>query len=83
MGSSTISKIEKAVLYAHEPDRFEFQSFQVKVRGTHNTHTVDYSAGKMHCDCEHFAGHGDCSHTIACEKVLGQMLPGGIPFLVH
>jgi len=82
MGSSTISKIEKAILYAREPDRFEFQDFTMRLRGTHTTHTVMYRSGKLTCDCEYYIGHGDCSHTIACEKRLGQMLPGGIPLLV-
>jgi hypothetical protein len=81
MGSSTISKIEKAIQYAHELDRFEFQAFTVKLRGLHSTHTVTYRDSRLNCDCEHFIGHGDCSHTIACEKALGAMLPGAIPLV--
>ncbi len=81
MGSSTISKIEKAIHYAHERDRFEFQDFTVKLRGQHNTHTIAYREGNFTCDCEYFIGHGDCSHTIACEKVLGEMLPGAVPLM--
>lgn len=81
-GSATISKIEKAIHYAHEHDRFEFQEFTVKIRGTHGDHAVAYHNKVWHCDCEHFIAHGDCSHTIACEKLLGEMLPGGIPMLI-
>lgn len=83
MGSSMINKIEKAVNYARERDRFEFQEFTVKLRGLHSTHTVTYRNNGFGCDCEYFAGHGDCSHTIACEKVLGQMLPGAVPSLMN
>ncbi|HLF25390.1 MAG TPA: hypothetical protein VJG32_03550 [Anaerolineae bacterium] len=83
MGSATISKIEKAIQYAHERDRFEFKDFTVKLRGLHSTHTVVYREGKLSCDCEHFIGHGDCSHTIACEKVLGTMVPGAISMLTN
>ena len=83
MGSSMISKIEKAVTYSHERDRFEFQEFTVKLRGQHSMHTVSYRGGAFNCDCEHFVGHGDCSHTIACEKVLGEMLPGAVPSLTN
>jgi len=83
MGSSTISKIEKAIQYAHERDRFEFQEFTVKLRGLHGNHAVAYRGGTWHCDCEHFVAQGNCSHTIACEKVLGEMLPGGIPALMN
>jgi len=83
MGSSQISKIEKAIQYAHERDRFEFREFTVKLRGVHGPHTVTYRDDRWNCDCEHFNGQGNCSHTIACEKVLGEMLPGAIPLLVN
>ena len=83
MGSSTISKIEKAIHYAHERNRFEFQEFTVRIHGMHGDHTVSYRSGEWHCDCEHFVSQRDCSHTIACEKVLGEMLPGAIPALIH
>lgn len=80
-GSATISKIEKAIHYAQERDRFEFLQFTVKIRGIHGDHSVSYQNQSWQCDCEHFASHGNCSHTIACEKVLGEMLPGGIPMI--
>lgn len=83
MGSAQISKIEKAIQYAHERDRFEFQEFTVKLRGMHSTHTVTYRDNGWSCDCEHFSGQGNCSHTIACEKVLGEMVPGAIPLIVN
>jgi hypothetical protein len=83
MGSSTISKIEKAIHYAQERDRFEFQTFTVKLHGVHGDHTVTYRDSIWNCDCEHFAGQENCSHTIACEKVLGEMLPGAIPALMN
>jgi hypothetical protein len=79
MDSGLISKIEKAIKYSRELDRFEFQQLKVNVRGAHTTHVVDYQQGTWHCDCEFFITHHQCSHTIAIEKILGQMLPGGIP----
>ena len=79
MDSGLISKIEKAIKYSREPERFEFQQLKVSVRGAHTTHVVEYQQGTWHCDCEFFITHQQCSHTIAIEKVLGQMLPGGIP----
>ncbi len=82
MDSGMIGKIEKAIRYAQEPDRFQFQTFSVQVRGEHNTHTVSYDAGKLACTCEFYGSRGTCSHTIAMEKVLGQMLPGAIPSLM-
>jgi hypothetical protein len=82
MDSDTIGKIEKAVRYAHEPERFEFQTFSVKVRGDHSTHAVVYNQQGWSCTCEFFGTHGNCSHTIALEKVLGVMLPGAIPSIM-
>lgn len=79
MDSDIIGKIEKAVRYAQEPERFEFQEFSVKVRGEHRTHTVSYNQQRLTCTCEFYARHGKCSHTIAMEKVLGVMLPGAVP----
>ena len=83
MDSGMIGKIEKGIQYAHEPERFEFQQLRVNVRGTHTTHPVEYNHGNWHCDCEFFITHQQCSHTIAVEKILGQMLPGGSPMIVR
>lgn len=82
MDSGMIGKIEKAIRYAQERDRFRFQSFTVEVRGTHNTHTVSFDDGKLACTCEFYGTRGTCSHTIAIEKVLGEMLPGAIPLVM-
>jgi hypothetical protein len=82
MDSGMIGKIEKAIRYAQERDRFQFQQFTVEVRGTHNTHSVSFDGGKLVCTCEFYGTHGMCSHTIAIEKVLGEMLPGAIPLVM-
>ncbi len=79
MDSGMIGKIEKAIRYAQERERFRFQKFTVEVQGTHNTHTVSFDQNKLTCTCEFYGTHGMCSHTIAIEKVLGEMLPGAIP----
>ena len=82
MDSGMIGKIEKAIRYAQERDRFQFQQFTVEVRGTHNTHTVSFAGDKLACTCEFYGTRGTCSHTIAMEKVLGEMLPGAIPLVM-
>ncbi len=79
MDSGMIGKIEKGIKYSLEPERFEFKQLHVSVRGEHQTHPVEYDHGSWRCDCEFFITHQQCSHTIAVEKVLGQMLPGAIP----
>jgi len=82
MDSGMIGKIEKAIRYAQERDRFRFHQFTVQVRGTNNTHTVSFDGDKLACTCEFYGTRGTCSHTIAIEKVLGEMLPGAIPLVM-
>lgn len=75
MQSSLIGKIEKAKRYAQERDRITFNQFMVSFRGEHDAHTVAYKEGKWHCSCHFFSGWGVCSHTLAMQKILAEMLP--------
>lgn len=75
MQSSIIGKIEKAKRYSHETDRVTFSELAVEFRGENDTYTTEYRNGKWHCSCHFFAGWGLCSHTMAMEKILGNMLP--------
>jgi len=75
MQSSLIGKIEKAKLYAQELDRISFSEFLVNFRGEHDTYTTEYKNGKWHCSCHFFSQWGLCSHTMALQQVLGNMLP--------
>ncbi|GIK56213.1 MAG: hypothetical protein HND44_15480 [Chloroflexi bacterium] len=75
MDYGMIGKIEKAKFYAAEPERFHFDSFSVRLEGDNGQeHHVTYDAGKWDCDCSFFHTRGFCSHTMALERVLGQML---------
>jgi hypothetical protein len=75
MQSSLIGKIEKAKRYAKEPERITFTELSVKFRGTNESHTTSYRDGKWHCTCDFCSYWGLCSHTMALEKILGNMLP--------
>ena len=75
MQSSLIGKIEKAKRYAQETDRINFSSLSVKFRGEHDDYVIDFKDGKWHCSCNFFSSWGTCSHTMALEKILGNMLP--------
>ena len=75
MQSSLIGKIEKAKRYAEEPDRISFTELSVKFRGDNDSHTTEYRDNKWHCTCNFFSGWGLCCHTMALERVLGDMLP--------
>ena len=75
MQSSLIGKIEKAKRYAQEKDRITFSELSVKFRGENNDYTTEYKNEKWHCTCSFFGNWGLCSHTMAMEKILGDMLP--------
>jgi len=70
MDSSMISKIEKAIIYAQEPERITFEGFQVTFAGDHKQHQVRYDHGAWSCDCKFFESRGICSHIMTLERVL-------------
>ena len=75
MHSSLIGKIEKAKRYAQETDRITFSDFSVEFRGENDNYTTEYKDSKWHCSCRFFSSWGLCSHTMALEKILSNMLP--------
>ena len=75
MQSSLIGKIEKANRYARETERINFTELSVKFQGEHDTYDTGYKDGKWHCSCRFFSTWRVCSHTMALEKILGNMLP--------
>jgi hypothetical protein len=75
MQSSLIGKIEKAKRYAKETDRVTFQDMAVKFRGENSDYDVVFKDGKWRCTCSFFSKWGLCSHTMAMEQILGNMLP--------
>ncbi len=74
MDYGMIGKIEKARRYSEQTERIQFEQFTVTFNGENNPHTVMYAEGSWHCDCNFFASRGVCSHTMAMERILGQML---------
>jgi hypothetical protein len=74
MDSSMIGKIVKAKRYAEQRDRISFSRFRVALRGVHADHVVEYQEGQWHCDCDFFGQRGVCSHTMAMERVLEEMV---------
>jgi hypothetical protein len=78
MDYGMIGKIEKAKVYAEERDRIQFESLTVTLRGDNDTiHDVSYKNGTWNCDCSFFASRGVCSHTMAMERVLADMVEMG------
>jgi len=74
MDSGMISKIQKAKRYSEERDRITFEDFDVTFRGEHDTYRVTYEKGRWSCQCGFFLQRGVCSHTMALERVLKDML---------
>lgn len=75
MQSSLISKIEKARIYAQERERISVDQITCTVRGDNSSHDVTLSDGAWHCDCLFFADYDTCSHAMAMQRILHEMLP--------
>ena len=74
MDSSIIGKIEKARHYAEQKDRVNITSFAATFRGNHNQYDVRFENGAWRCECHFFATREICSHTMALERILNEML---------
>ncbi len=74
MQSSMIGKVEKAMRYAHEPDRVKIGRLTATFTGDNGNHTISLDADQWHCDCHLFESAGGCSHTLAMQKILDSML---------
>jgi hypothetical protein len=70
MDSGMIAKIEKAMLYAQEPERVTFERFEVIFKGDHKPHRLSYNDGYWSCDCKFFEARGVCSHVMTLERLL-------------
>ena len=74
MDSSIIGKIDKARKYAEEKDRVTITSLKATFQGNHNTHEVEFDTGSWSCRCHFFSTRGTCSHTMALQRILEDML---------
>lgn len=70
MDSGMIGKIQKAKLYAEEPERIKFESIRVRFDGTNNDHVVTLDEGAWSCNCDFFQTRQVCSHTMALEILM-------------
>jgi len=79
MDYGMIGKIEKSKIYAEERERIEFESLRVTLRGDNDSvHKVSYENGNWKCDCSFFSSRNVCSHTMAMERVLADMVEIGV-----
>ena len=75
MDYGMIGKIEKAKRYAEQRDRIRIDALAVTFDGENNPHTVQLKDGNWQCDCDFFQTRGRCSHTMALEMILEDMIP--------
>ena len=85
MNSSMIGKIEKAHRYAQEPHRVQLQTVSATFHGGHDDYTIALENEAWHCNCHTFESHviGTCSHVMAMQLLLGQMLSEDARFSVE
>ena len=74
MDSSIIGKIEKAKQYAEQKDRVNITSFAATFKGNHDNYDVQFEDGAWRCECHFFSTREVCSHTMAMQKILEEML---------
>ena len=75
MQSSLIGKIQKANMYAREPERVKFSGFSTTFRGEHDSYNVSFRDEQWSCSCHFFPTSGICSHVMALQKLISPMLP--------
>ena len=74
MNSSFIGKIDKARKYAEERGRVTITDLKATFQGDHNSHEVVFDSGSWNCQCLFFTSRGVCSHTMALQRILEDML---------
>ena len=77
MDSSIIGKVDKARKYAVERERVSITKFQATFHGNHNTYEVVFDGGEWQCQCLFFSTRGVCSHTMALQRILDDVLSRG------
>ena len=77
MSSSYIGKVAKARTYAEEKDRVSITNFKATFQGNHGTYEVSFDAGVWECQCHFFSSRCACSHTMALERMLDEVLDQG------
>lgn len=84
MDYGMIGKIEKAKLYAAEPQRITFNSMNVLFKGDNSTYNVTFGDKGWTCSCPGFAMHHICPHIMALEKLFRSMIKRDpLPYSPH
>ena len=74
MNSSFIGKVDKARRYAEEKERVSITTFKATFHGNHDTYEVTFDTGNWECQCHFFLSRQTCSHTMALQRILDEVL---------
>ena len=77
MNSSFIGKVDKARRYAEEKERVSITTFKASFLGIHDTYEVTFDTGNWDCQCHFFLHQQTCSHTMALQRMLSEVLASG------
>ncbi|MCS5665769.1 MAG: hypothetical protein NZ876_00125, partial [Dehalococcoidia bacterium] len=61
-------------LYAEEKHRINITSFAATFKGNHDQYDVQFEDGIWHCECHFFTTREICSHIMALQRILDQMI---------
>jgi hypothetical protein len=75
MDNGMISQLEKARLYADEPERVTFRTLEIHFHGDNDAYRISLNDRGWHCSCQGFEAHRICPHIMALERLLRPMLP--------
>jgi len=75
MDNGMISQLEKARLYAEEPERVTFRTLDIHFHGDNDDYDITLGDQGWHCSCQGFAAHRICPHIMSLERLLRPMLP--------
>ena len=74
MTSDAIGRVHKALQYSSEPGRVTIKTFSATFEGNHRVHEVSYNQDQWSCNCPSYSSQNICSHTMALETILDQIL---------
>ncbi|MQG80694.1 MAG: hypothetical protein FI692_02815 [SAR202 cluster bacterium] len=74
MTSDAIGRVQKALQYSSEPERVSVKTFSATFEGNHSIHEVIYNHEHWTCNCRAYSSQKVCSHTMAVQAILDQIL---------
>lgn len=74
MDSSIVRKIAKAKDYAEQSNRIKILQCKIEFHGENSNHQIEFDHGIWLCDCNYFSSNQICSHSMALEISMKDLL---------